>query len=672
MSVAAALLLIPIASAGAAQTHLFQSSFNGSDAPVGAVGPLSSPFVITVDNSATASAGTVYVGDNGLNVVDRFSAAGAYLGQLKGDNTPQGEFSTPWGLAVDPASADLYVADLGHGAVDKFDSSGALVSGFGTGGQITAADIEAGQLGSSAGPEPFLAPHGVAVDPTTKDLYVADANNAVIDVFDSSGKYLRQFATAGTFGLAIDSAGNLFATNGSEAVVYVAATGAINPAYGSGSGQLDAAGSLAVAVDPATQDVYLTDSDHFAQYDSSGALVDTFGSGHVSNPVGIGVGGASGKIYVDDFHNFSSAAEVDIFGPLVTVPDTTTEAATAIEPTSVTFNGHLDPAGGGETTDCHFEYLRAADFAANSNGYAGPRAPTAVPCAQGNSLNAPTSVSATAAGLEPNTEYHFRLVVANSAGVNQGADEIVTTLAITPSLTGGPVAAENISRSGAKLTGFVDPENSETTYHFAYGLTESYGSSIPVPDANAGSSLGAHAVYQILNDLTPATTYHFALIATNAQGTVSSSDQTFTTGDATPPLATTGAASAVTQTTASVSGVVDPHGLQTVYRIELGTSTSYGTIFFGTAGSGSSSQTVGVTYGALAPSTTYHFRVSATNADGTSIGTDATFTTGSITQAAAPPPPTTPVTVIKGRHKKHHTKKHNVRRAAHNHRGGNR
>src|SRR4051812_19458267 len=43
-----------------------------------------------------------------------------------------------------------------------------------------------------------------------------------------------------------------------------------------------------------------------------------------------------------------------------------------------------------------------------------------------------------------------------------------------------------------------------------------------------------------------------------------------------PPSATTGAASSVTQSSATVSGTVDPQGIATTYRFEYGTSSSYG------------------------------------------------------------------------------------------------
>ncbi len=43
-----------------------------------------------------------------------------------------------------------------------------------------------------------------------------------------------------------------------------------------------------------------------------------------------------------------------------------------------------------------------------------------------------------------------------------------------------------------------------------------------------------------------------------------------------PPAATTGAASGLTLTSATVAGTVDPNGSPTTWYVEYGTTTSYG------------------------------------------------------------------------------------------------
>lgn len=82
---------------------------------------------------------------------------------------------------------------------------------------------------------------------------------------------------------------------------------------------------------------------------------------------------------------------------------------------------------------------------------------------------------------------------------------------------------------GFELKGTIYPYGIDTTYHFEYGTTTSYGTSIPVPDADAGSSSGAVPVSQTVTNLQPNTTYHFRLVATNSSGPGASGDESFTT-----------------------------------------------------------------------------------------------------------------------------------------------
>jgi hypothetical protein len=92
--------------------------------------------------------------------------------------------------------------------------------------------------------------------------------------------------------------------------------------------------------------------------------------------------------------------------------------------------------------------------------------------------------------------------------------------------------------TGFELRGSVDPYGLDTHYRFEYGTTTSYGTSVPVPDADAGSSEGFVPVAQQVTGLQPATTYHFRLVATNSAGPRTSEDGTFTTpsaGSGVPP-----------------------------------------------------------------------------------------------------------------------------------------
>jgi hypothetical protein len=95
-----------------------------------------------------------------------------------------------------------------------------------------------------------------------------------------------------------------------------------------------------------------------------------------------------------------------------------------------------------------------------------------------------------------------------------------------------------------------------------------------------------------------------------------------------PPVVTTGAADSVTRTSAAVHGTVNPERLGTSYHFEYGISTAYGTSTpVGDAGAGTADVPAGATLTGLAAGTTYHYRLVATNAGGTTQGADMTFTT---------------------------------------------
>jgi hypothetical protein len=96
----------------------------------------------------------------------------------------------------------------------------------------------------------------------------------------------------------------------------------------------------------------------------------------------------------------------------------------------------------------------------------------------------------------------------------------------------------------------------------------------------------------------------------------------------TVPDVTTGAASNITQTSASLSGTVNPDGIQVSdCHFEYGTDTNYGQTApcVETVGAGTAPVAVSAGIGGLQPSTVYHFRLVAGNANGSNPGNDQTF-----------------------------------------------
>ena len=94
------------------------------------------------------------------------------------------------------------------------------------------------------------------------------------------------------------------------------------------------------------------------------------------------------------------------------------------------------------------------------------------------------------------------------------------------------------------------------------------------------------------------------------------------------PRAVTGEASAITVDGAALAGQVDPRGNDTQVVFDYGTTATYGqTAAAGSVPAGAMPTAVQGQLTGLAPNTTYHYRVRATNALGEVAGADRTFTT---------------------------------------------
>src|SRR5262249_42214559 len=97
-----------------------------------------------------------------------------------------------------------------------------------------------------------------------------------------------------------------------------------------------------------------------------------------------------------------------------------------------------------------------------------------------------------------------------------------------PPLVSGQFASD-VNSDGARIAGHVDPDGAESSYHFEYGLDTGYGTTLPLTDINMKSPTQAELVARNITGLTPNTTYHFRITATNERGTTHGVDQQFTT-----------------------------------------------------------------------------------------------------------------------------------------------
>jgi uncharacterized repeat protein (TIGR01451 family) len=208
--------------------------------------------------------------------------------------------------------------------------------------------------------------------------------------------------------------------------------------------------------------------------------------------------------------------------------------------------------------------------------------------------------------------------------------------------------ADNVTQTTADVYGRVNPNGSYTEYWFEYGVGDSMDRSTSHWHLNQMS--GETNVSLMIGNLNPGTTYKFRLMASNGYGTNDGSVNSFTTlsnggyyGSTQLPIATTFAASDISQNVAIFHSKVNPMGGATSVWFEYGTSS-------GNLGLRTFAQNLGGEYAyrnfagvvtGLSSGTTYYFRVGAANNKGTAYGEVMSFRTASYTYR-----PSTPVTVI--------------------------
>jgi hypothetical protein len=234
-------------------------------------------------------------------------------------------------------------------------------------------------------------------------------------------------------------------------------------------------------------------------------------------------------------HEKTTGAPTELVTATAEKPAVEGESATDVTAFDATVKAQVNPEY--QTTTYTAEYATEATLL-------GTAAATTVPGASLPAGGSPQPVSVELTGLQPNTPYFYRIVATNKAGTFAGATETFTTL-IAPVISAGE--AEGVTANNATLPGTVNPEEVETTYHYEYvyqggyeaGLEQggnpyAYGGA-STPEVAIGSDSTPHAADEELSGLAPGTTYHYALVAKNADGvTVFSPDRTFTTAAAEP------------------------------------------------------------------------------------------------------------------------------------------
>jgi phosphodiesterase/alkaline phosphatase D-like protein len=299
-------------------------------------------------------------------------------------------------------------------------------------------------------------------------------------------------------------------------------------------------------------------------------------------------------------------------------PYAKTEPASLLGNTVATLNGTVNPKTSdfGAETSVIFEYGLTDSYGTTVTALQSP-------FTGGSGI----AVNAYLTGLLPGTTYHYRVIAENVNGTGTGADMTFTTTLLPSAETLGAAPVGNTS---ATLNGHVNPQGEATTITFEYGLTSSYGTTVPAiqsPSSAASDSGFSRSVSGLLTN----TTYHYRIVATNSYGTVYGQDRTFTTGMP-PPTAATNTATSISATTAVLNGTVNANGLATSVSFEWGTTTPFQRSENATPSSVSGSVATGVSLSLtnLSPGTVYFYRTVATSDGGTVYGAEMSFTTTSL------------------------------------------
>jgi hypothetical protein len=100
--------------------------------------------------------------------------------------------------------------------------------------------------------------------------------------------------------------------------------------------------------------------------------------------------------------------------------------------------------------------------------------------------------------------------------------------AVAPTIVSA--GASSVTTKAALLEAQINPEGEATSYRFEYGTADcSTNPCASTSVGNVGAGSSAVKVTKEVSGLSPGTTYHFRVLATNGSGTVEGADRTFTT-----------------------------------------------------------------------------------------------------------------------------------------------
>jgi hypothetical protein len=532
-------------------------------------------------------------------------------------------------VAVDDATHDVYVTDQLNHRVERFGPAGEFLLMFGKEVNLTkvlaaapeaeqnvctAVSFDTCQVGTSTvSPGGFSFPASISVDNSSGeskgDVYVADGAGFV-SKFDSAGNLISSWASKG-------------ALNGSGVSAVVNEGRIIKGPF---------VGLTGLAVDT-SGNVWVADGNRqMFEFRQDASFINGWIRDAVGGEAGIAVD-SEDNVYVNsDIRKLVSAGNE--IGPILAVNSGLTATGLTVDPT----HDELYADIGEGSTSTSFGIQRYA-----SSCHPLPLGnPDATGCTPVESFGSNHLSNSKGLAIDPGTPADTLYVAENPS--YHGGEVAVFSVETVPDVS--TLKATGFTSGYATLNGSVNPSGVELKAglegcRFEWGETETYGN-VAACDQSAvqiGSGLSPVEVSATITGLQQGKTYHFRLLAGNANDVNSLIDEPSQGGDLAfgPPAIESTSAVTVAANGATVQAQVNPNNVDTRVRVEYGSEAgvydhSTPEAALGADGTG---ELVPFQLSGLTPNTVYHYRVVAENALGEGaqavIGPDRAF----ITQAVA-------------------------------------
>ena len=494
---------------------------------------------------------TTFAGGNGIGTTD-----GTAL---------NAKFNNPMGLAVD-ATGNVYVADSRNHNIRKITPDGTVTT---VAGSLTGVSGNADAIGTGA---LFFSPQGVAVDPTSGNIYVADYINHKIKKIDPSNYNVTTIAGSsqgyadgnGTdakintpAGITVDTSGNIYVGE-----FYGNKIRKIDPNYNvttiagsplSNTGTVDGIGTAAsftyphrIALDN-SGNLFVAENSTFRIRKialSNNNVTTVAGSSNFGHLDGTGTDAKFTNLYgvaVDRFGNTWVAEQtylrkISPSGVVTTVAGSNSSGLVNGDVSKAKFLGIFGIAFDREGN------LYISDFNTDNHGYAinssirkltltGYSVSPALPA--GLVLNADGSITGTPTALSPATNY---TITATNAGGSSSYTISIAVLSLPTVATSINISSSNIlTPTSVSVTGNVSSEGGATVT--TKGICYATHSLPTTGDTTINYTSGGLGSYSIgLTNLTPNTTYYARAYAQNTQGIAYGNQVQFTTPNVTPNI----------------------------------------------------------------------------------------------------------------------------------------